>query len=175
MLVDQKPRRWTKLAIARSIIQRKHTPAPVVETSLLSLWHLRRSLAQTRYTPATLEALAVKAARRLTRLRLWRRHVRCGAVWLRFSHILLDSWAHVAFLSMPAEFTRYPYDALQHRMSQPGGLGDLSEALAATPGLIKQTMSLENRPICVLLRERGLGLGWVLSRNLGGYITTHMG
>ena len=88
-----------KLAIARSIIQRKHTPAPVVETSLLSLWHLRRSLAQTRYTPAMLEALTVKAARRLTRLRLWRRHVRCGAAWLRFSHILLDSWAHVAFLS----------------------------------------------------------------------------
>jgi hypothetical protein len=76
---------------------------------------------------------------------------------------------------MQAEFTRYPYDALQHRMSQPGQLGGLSETLAATLGSMKQTITPEIRPICVLLRERSGGMGWVLSRNLGGCITTQMG
>ena len=78
-------------------------------------------------------------------------------------------------VAMLAEFRRYPYDALQHRMSQPGGLGGLSETLAAGLGLLKQPISAEMRPICVLLRERSGGGGWVLSRNLGGGITTQMG
>lgn len=64
---------------------------------------------------------------------------------------------------MQAEFTRYPYDAAQHRMSQPGGLGGLSETLATGLGLMEQTIIPEMRPICVLLRERseGTGLGFV--------------
>jgi hypothetical protein len=63
---------------------------------------------------------------------------------------------------------RYPYDALQHGMSQPGGLGGLSETLAAGLGLMKQPIIMEIRPICILLRERSWGLGWGLSRNWGG-------
>ena len=74
-------------------------------------------------------------------------------------------------VAMLAEFRRYPYDALQHRMSQPGGLGGLSETLAASLGLLKQPIIPEMRPICVLLRERswGRGLGFVSKFGWGYY------
>ena len=40
---------------------------------------------------------------------------------------------------MLAELRGYPYDAVQHRMSQPGGLGGLSETLAASLGSVSYT------------------------------------
>ena len=76
---------------------------------------------------------------------------------------------------MLAEFRRYPYDALQHRMSQPGGLGGLSETLAASLGLLKQPITPETGRFAFYCESEAGGGGWVLSRNLGGGITTQMG